>query len=122
MLAEIGPEVHAVDFDHHECRNGEDGGSHQRFAHRCRGARDILLENGPVKMRQPEQSNGNHRRRNGGGDGLPCFHAEISVSRAENQSEQKADRHGLDGHLGRRFFGRGRRGHRHEESMFSAER
>ena len=48
-----------------------------------------------------EHGDGNHRRRNGGGDGLPRLHAQVGVGRAENQRQEEAQPHGFEGHLGR---------------------
>ncbi len=104
VRAQVGPQALAADIDHHERRDGEDGAGHQRFAHRGRGARDVLLQNAAAKRRDAEQRHRDHGRGNGSGDGLPGFHSQIGVGRSENERQEDAERDRLDGHLRRRLF------------------
>ena len=104
VRAQIGPQALAADIDHHERRNGEDGAGHQRFAHRRRGARDVLLQDAAAKRRDAEQRHRDDGRGNGGGDGLSGLHSQIGVGRSENERQEDAERDRLDGHLRRRLF------------------
>ena len=100
MGAQIGPQALAVELDHHECRNGEDGASYQRFAHRCRSARDVLLENTAAKRGNPKEGHGDYRGGNGGSDGLSGAHSEVRVGGAEYKSEEDPQADCLERHLG----------------------
>jgi len=99
-----GPESLAADIDHHERGDGEDGAGHQRFADRCGGAGDVLLQYPAAKRRNAKQRHGDDRRGNCGGYGLAGFHSQIGVGRSENEGQKYAERDRLDGHLRRRLF------------------
>ncbi len=102
VMAQVGPQAHAVDLHQHERRNREDGGGDQRLTHGCRGAHNVLLEHRAAERRQTKERDGNHRRWYGGGDSLPGLHAEIGVGRAEDQRQQQSKTHGFERHLRRR--------------------
>ena len=95
---QVGPQVLAVDLHHHERGDGEDGAGDQSFPHRSRRARDVLLQNPAAP--DAEHGDGDDGGRNGGGDGLPRLHAQVGVSRAENQRQHEAQPHGFEGHFG----------------------
>src|ERR1022692_4791600 len=69
VLAQVRPQVLAVDFDHHEGRYGEDRPGDQRFPHRSGRAGDVLLQDAPAH--HAEHGDGDHGRRDGNGDSLP---------------------------------------------------
>ena len=95
MSAQVGPKALASDIDHHERGNRKNGPSHQRFAHRRRRAREVLLEHAAAEKRQAEKRDGDHRRRDGRRHRLPGLHAQVGVRCAEDCREQNTDQHGL---------------------------
>ena len=95
---QVGPQVFPVDFHHHERGDGEDGAGDQRFPHRGRRARDVLLQNPAAP--DAEHGDGDDGGRNGGRDGLSRLHAQVGVSRAEDQRQQKPQPHRFEGHFG----------------------
>jgi hypothetical protein len=87
VLAEVGPQVLAVDFDHHEGGDGEDGGGNQGLTHRGGRAGDVLLQD--AAAHGAEDGDGDDRGRNGGGDGLAGLHAQVGVGRSEDQRQKE---------------------------------
>jgi hypothetical protein len=97
VLAQVRPQVLAVDFDHHEGRYGEDRPGDQRFPHRSGRAGDVLLQDAPAH--HAEHGDGDHGRRDGGGDSLPRLHSQIGVCRSEDQRQEEPQRHRAEGHF-----------------------
>jgi len=104
VRAQVGPQALAADVYHHERGDGEDRAGHERFANRCSGARDVLLEDSAAKRRDAEERHRDDGRGNGGGDSLAGFHSQIGVGRSKNESQEDAERDRFDRHFRRRLF------------------
>ncbi len=96
MLAQVAPEADAIDLRHDERGDREDRGGHQRFAHRRRGARNVLLEQAAAKRREAKQRHRDHGGGNRRAHGLPGLHPEIRVGGPEYEGKKDAQRHRLD--------------------------
>jgi len=96
----VAPKARAADVNQNEGGDGEDGAGHQRFAHRGRGAGDVLLEHAAFEPGQTEERERDHGGGNGGCHGLAGLHSQVGVGRSEDEREEEAEAYGFHRHFG----------------------
>ena len=80
---------------------GEDGSCCDRFSCRTDCLHHVILQDGVLAQDDADDTHGNDRRRNGGGNGHSDPQPQVGVCGTEDNRHQHADDHGGDGHFRR---------------------